>query len=129
MGPRIEPLFGKLLADLDDLFFEVGRNLVGAMAGPPRSGLETCFTLGLVSGHQFMDPSPGHPVVPRHLALRTPLHHHRRNHQPPQRHSQPPRSRCALCRATGVNYVLKPDTAGPRCTRQSISGFSGLSGE
>jgi len=111
VSPGVEAPFVELLAELNDLVLDADPDLVGAVVRPPGPGLEPGVAPSLVSGDQLMNPPARHPVVPSHPALRQALHLDRRYHQPTQRHTPPPCCRCALCRATRVNYVLKPDTA------------------
>lgn len=83
----------------------------GAGQGAAGPALEGHIALGLMAGHQLLDPPPGQPVLPGYLAFRPPFDHHCRDHQPRQRHPTPPAPRCEPCRATPANYVLNSDTA------------------
>jgi hypothetical protein len=116
--PGVQALLGQPLAQLDDLLLHGGRCPLRARPRPPRPRLKTRLPVGLEPANKSDHPPPGHPVLPGDRALRPALDLDRGNHKPCQRHSTPPRVRCALCRETSVNYVVKPDIVGGAASDQ-----------
>jgi hypothetical protein len=111
VGSGVEALFGKALTKVDDLLFEPDRDLVRTSKRPPGPGLEPLRPFRLEPLHQFVDPPPGHPVVPRHLRLRPSQLPDRRDHELPQTHRPPSLIEVCTMSRDRCELFVKPDTA------------------